>query len=591
METSLMNLLCSTPSCQIQPGTNPAQGKSSGGSSFSSLLQGSLGRGYGAPRCGTASEGVSHTGNLPSDDALSRSLDVIGALAFLPVLLTAQPQVTDAAADFRTGLFSVDALNDLLDAIANALETGDMEGLRKTLGENKNLQDLLSGQGMGNANLLPGEGSDSSDSAAKTGQTNSSVSNDVASLIAALDALHSGASLPAPENGTQGSASPEGKSSALREGSEKADAGSAAAGNDDTVRNAALLGAILPSLLAATQDTATNDSARPEGSSTEISSGLISSVAQDRAYKGAGFKGNGTTSRTGSGKGENQQDDANSLSEDYVLLNAAKTDRTSETVPAPGNIFEILKARAEGSSDAAGNGERASTPPNGAIQNQRLNTAGAGDIPAEQITQAAAHLPENQGEAGKAAQPAESTALTAEEVVADLRSRKEKSSHGDESSGGPDTSDKTNVLVHDSTKTTTSSQKTAHTAQAAASQASTMVHKIEELAESYSSRNQSMDMVLRLKVDEKESLVVGLRSQGDRVLVDVKGASDGLLSALQSQKDFITRELESKQIYTTINVEINGDGNPGGRDQRQRQDRNGKEDNETDFGGIFNTLT
>ena len=97
-------------------------------------------------------------------------------------------------------------------------------------------------------------------------------------------------------------------------------------------------------------------------------------------------------------------------------------------------------------------------------------------------------------------------------------------------------------------------------------------------------------MVLRLNVDEKESLVVGLRSQGDKVLVEVRGASDGLMSALQSQKDLITRELENKQIYTTINVEINQDGGSNGRGQRERRKQNGDENEQGDFRGILDTL-
>jgi len=594
METSLMNLLCSTPSCRIQPGPSSSQGKAAGGSSFSSILHGSLNRGHGTTFYGSTVPEITPPAKSPaSDDALSRSLDVIDALAYLPVLLAAQSQVNSAQADIGNALFSSDDVGSLLDAIANALETGDTEGLRKTLEENKSLQDILSKQEAGASWLLPGETQDSSGPGANTGQGWDSVSNAIASLIAALDAANGGTSAESPQSArnygmAEDQASRDGDHTAPGEGSGKEGAQNAsnAAGDSDAAANTMFLGVVLPNLVAAKPDTAAEDSTPAETSSTQISSGSGSFLAQEKAYQGAGIKANGASSRTVSSKGNGQPSGTNSLSEDHALPGEAKTDRASDTVE-PGKLFEVLYARAQDGSGTGKDTGEASATLNGNIKGEQHNTVAPGDIPAGQ----AARAPEKQIEAEKTGSAAGKTVLTEETVFADLKNRKEKSSHSDESASPSDTNEKANVLIHDSAKATTSSQKSSQTGQAAASQASAMVHKIEELAESYSSKSQSMDMVLRLKVDEKESLVVGLRSQGDRVFVDVKGASDGLLSALQSQKDLITRELESKQIYTTINVEINGDGNPNGQNRRQQHDRSGKEDNETDFGGIFNTLT
>jgi len=598
METSLMNLLCSTPSCRIQPGPSSSQGKASGGSSFSSILHGSLNQGHGTTFCGSTAPEISPpTKSLASDDALSRSLDVIDALAYLPVLLAAQSQVNSAQTDIGNALFSPDDVESLLDAIANALETGDTEGLRKTLGENKGLQSLLSRQEAGAASLLRSQAQDTSDQAGNALQGWDSVSNAIASLIAALDAVNGGTSAESPQSirnygmTETPSRDGEGAASGEKSGKKETEITSSAAGSDDAPGNTMFPGVVLPNLLAKT-DTAVEHSTPPETSSTEVSSGLSSFLAQqERAYQGAGMKADGTASRAGSSKGDNQPKGANSLFEDDAVPGEAKTDRSSGTVSAPGKIFEVLYARAEDTSGSSKNTGETSARLDGSIQGERHKTVAPGDIPVKQTVQGQGQAQEKQVEAEKTGSAAGKAVLAEETVFEDLKSRKEKSSHSDESAGPSDSNEKANVLIHDSTKATTSAQKSGQTGQAAPSQASAMIHKIEELAESYSSRNQSADMVLRLKVDEKESLVVGLRSQGDRVVVDVKGASDGLMSALQSQKDSITRELESKQIYTTINVEINGDGNPKRQGQGQRQNRNGKEDNETDFGGIFNTLT
>ena len=648
METSLINLLCSTPSCQVQPGSTSPQGKGADTSSFLTLLQGSLNGGCQAPEPGTVIEKLSDGKHLSSADALSRSLDIIDALAFLPVLLTAQPRMdNDPEANAGTTSYSADTIEGLLDAIANALETGNVDDLKKTLEENKGLQDLLSGQTTGAPqNLLAAQGTGSTDPAAgkdciardsrqgensvgnavasliaaldanddgqppaglasaipddvtqrsAAQQDENSVGNAVASLIAALDAVYARASeesLPsAPEKETPGVPTSKGKeTSALpgRPGKEDAGSRSNAAGNEDVVRNTMLLGAILPNLLTVKPDAATTDSGSSKAAPNDVSQEFLSSIVLAAADNVQGLKQESATNETKRSGGQsapreaNQVSGTNDLSEDYVLLNTTKKDQAADAVPVSGKAFEVLYAKAEGTGT------------------EQPSASQKGDVHDQKNSAVAVHASEKQTEAAKIEPPTSGkTYMEKAELLdstkngnplTDLKDREEKSSHGDVKVEASDGKENVNVLTHDSAKTAASPQKSTATAQAAAPQASAMIHKIEELAERYSAKNQSMDMVLRLNVDEKESLIVGLRSQGDKVLVEVKGASDGLMSVLQSQKDVITRELESKHIYTTINVEINGDDSSHGRNQRERQKRDRNENEKEDFRGILDTL-
>ena len=109
----------------------------------------------------------------------------------------------------------------------------------------------------------------------------------------------------------------------------------------------------------------------------------------------------------------------------------------------------------------------------------------------------------------------------------------------------------------------------------AGSLASAMARKIEQMVENHSSGNQPMDMVIRIRVDDKESVLVGLKDQGNnKVTVEVKGASEGLMNVLNSQKDSIAKELESRHIYATINVDpTRNSGYQGKRAERATPSR------------------
>ncbi|OPY01917.1 MAG: hypothetical protein A4E60_01368 [Syntrophorhabdus sp. PtaB.Bin047] len=119
---------------------------------------------------------------------------------------------------------------------------------------------------------------------------------------------------------------------------------------------------------------------------------------------------------------------------------------------------------------------------------------------------------------------------------------------------------------------------------------SMMVDKIEKLTEHFSGRNMNMDMTVRLKIGDNETVLVGLKDEGSSVTVEVRGASESTMNFLQSQKDDIARTLESKNIQTTIHVDIDQDAE-GKRQQKQHRNTGEEETAEQkDFGSFFETL-
>jgi hypothetical protein len=107
--------------------------------------------------------------------------------------------------------------------------------------------------------------------------------------------------------------------------------------------------------------------------------------------------------------------------------------------------------------------------------------------------------------------------------------------------------------------------------------------RIEKIVEQFSSKGSQMDMVVRLKLDDKETLLVGLRHEGQKVVVDVKTSNDSLANLLQAHKDEIARNLEDKNIFTSIYVQPDGEKNF----QRQNQKEQYKEDREQEADTSF----
>ena len=118
---------------------------------------------------------------------------------------------------------------------------------------------------------------------------------------------------------------------------------------------------------------------------------------------------------------------------------------------------------------------------------------------------------------------------------------------------------------------------------------SIMTDRIEKIVEQYAGKSVSMDMVVRLKIDEKETILVGLKEQGQRVTVEVKTTNTGMGTFLQSQKEEIARQLEGKNIYANIYVDVQNEN----REKRDRKDhqkkRSDRQENE-DFVGFLEAI-
>jgi hypothetical protein len=106
---------------------------------------------------------------------------------------------------------------------------------------------------------------------------------------------------------------------------------------------------------------------------------------------------------------------------------------------------------------------------------------------------------------------------------------------------------------------------------------SVMTDRIEKIVEQYIAKGPSMDMIVRLKINDKDTLLVGLKNDGQKVMVDIRTTDGGIINILQTQKDDIVRNLEEKNIYTNIFVDPDGAGNFERREARQENRRNSRE--------------
>ena len=117
-----------------------------------------------------------------------------------------------------------------------------------------------------------------------------------------------------------------------------------------------------------------------------------------------------------------------------------------------------------------------------------------------------------------------------------------------------------------------------------------MMDRIEKLTEHYAVKGPGMDMTVKLKIDDNETIVVGLRDDGASVTVEVRTANENTFNFIQSQKNDLMKNLEEKYIMTTIHVDIDQDAQ-GRRDQGKRREngRDGLEETQ-DFNNVFEAV-
>ncbi len=119
--------------------------------------------------------------------------------------------------------------------------------------------------------------------------------------------------------------------------------------------------------------------------------------------------------------------------------------------------------------------------------------------------------------------------------------------------------------------------------------ASMMADRIEKITEQYANKTFSMDMVIRLKIDDKESILVGLKEQGNRISVEVKTTNEGMGNFLQSQKEEIAKQLEGKFVYANIYVDVQNEGSQK-KEQKEQQKKQTQEEEQKDFGVFLEAL-
>jgi hypothetical protein len=87
-----------------------------------------------------------------------------------------------------------------------------------------------------------------------------------------------------------------------------------------------------------------------------------------------------------------------------------------------------------------------------------------------------------------------------------------------------------------------------------ASFGSIVADRLAAVAEQVGLRDRPLDITLRLKIEGGESLLVGLRDQAGKIIVQVRSADQNMINLLESQKETIVRQLEAKQISSSISV-------------------------------------
>ncbi|MCX5815041.1 MAG: hypothetical protein NTX75_02205 [Proteobacteria bacterium] len=112
--------------------------------------------------------------------------------------------------------------------------------------------------------------------------------------------------------------------------------------------------------------------------------------------------------------------------------------------------------------------------------------------------------------------------------------------------------------------------------------ASMITDRIEKIIGQNQVRNTPMDMVMRMNINEKESLLIGLKREGQQIFVEIKTGSSSIMNLLQANKEVIIRNLEMKNVNANIFVNPDSDGGFERRENRRENRRgaaNGKAQN------------
>ena len=116
--------------------------------------------------------------------------------------------------------------------------------------------------------------------------------------------------------------------------------------------------------------------------------------------------------------------------------------------------------------------------------------------------------------------------------------------------------------------------------------AQAVTERIDKIVEQYARRDPSADMTVRLRIDDKGIIFVGLKEEGQKIMVELRSPNQGLTSLLQTNKESIVRTLEQKNVYTTISVDPidwdNFSGRQGREERRDPQQQQGQKESKED---------
>ncbi len=360
--------------------------------------------------------------------------------------------------------------------------------------------------------------------------------------------------------------------------------------SDEVVRNALLLSAVLPNLVAIRPQADTVGGERQPETGDGVNNFLLSVVSTAQS---SGNSSGILTSCRASMKGDTEV----RLTEDYVLLDEGLTNDEESLQDESAFSAESIRARIklESESEAESNMDREGHIHQPLFTATSSNSAKSGAVQSvgRQMGTDGLVAYGIEGSQDSPEVSEKSVASVPEEVMNMNDSLPGKKAVFEESDGRADTyenMDEYELMSRiDAVKAHIRHGKETPSVSDKGSLVSTMTQKIEEIVGKYASRPQIADMTIRLRINERESLLIGLKEQGERVVIDVKSSSESLMNLLQSNKDIIARELENKQIFATINVDPEGEGQEQRKQQRDRRRRNAEEEKRA-FMGILDAL-
>lgn len=133
----------------------------------------------------------------------------------------------------------------------------------------------------------------------------------------------------------------------------------------------------------------------------------------------------------------------------------------------------------------------------------------------------------------------------------------------------------------------------AEKAESASSFGNIVAERIARTVEHIAQSNRT-DLTLRLKIDGSESVLLEMKERAGTITIGIQCQDKALVKALESQKEMMIRNLETKNLNTSISItsvgEDESDGQRQWRRERQEQRRDNWNGRQTNSRAYFETL-